>query len=217
MSLQEPNPPLYDLLLHSWMRVFGSGEAAVRLLSAFLGTLHFPPLYLLGKRLFSPRVALRAAVLSAFNPFLVWYSQEARMYALVATLTLRSFHSFMRAVDTPRWTWWAAYGAVTVAGLCTHFYAVYVLPAQLLYLLLPYARGQHTAQGARYWSVRRAFCVFALALEGVGAQRNSSLVAPYYRSHHHACSVPGDLHCAARAADGRRLGGREVLRRQTVM
>ena len=70
------------------MRVFGSGEAAVRLLSAFLGTLYLPPLYLLGRRLLSPPVALLATVLAAINPFLVWCSQEARMYALVATLTL---------------------------------------------------------------------------------------------------------------------------------
>ena len=88
MALQEPNPRLYHLLLHLWMRVFGSGEAAVRLLSAFLGTLYLLPIYLLGRRLLSPRVALLATVLAAINPFLVWYSQEARMYALVATLTL---------------------------------------------------------------------------------------------------------------------------------
>ena len=154
MSLQEPNPPLYHLLLHLWMRVFGSGEAAVRLLPAFLGTLYLPPIYLLGRRLFSPRVALLATMLAAINPFLVWYSQEARMYALVATITLWSLYCFVRAVDTPRWSWWAAYAAVTVAGLYTHLYAVLILPAQLLFLLLC-ARGRRTAlwRGVVAWAL----------------------------------------------------------------
>ena len=154
MSLQEPNPPLYHLLLHLWMRVFGSGEGTVRMLSALLGTLYLPPLYLLGRRLFSSRVALLATMLAAINPFLVWYSQEARMYALVATLTLWSLYCFVRAVDTPRWSWWAAYTAVTVAGLYTHLYAVFILPAQLLFLLLS-ARGRRTAlwRGVVAWAV----------------------------------------------------------------
>jgi len=136
MSLQEPNPPLYHLTLHLWVRVFGSGEAAVRLLSVFLGTLYLPPIYLLGRRLLSRRVALLAALLAAINPFLVWYSQETRMYALVATLSLWSLYCFVRALDTPRWYWWAAYVVITVASLYTHFYAVLLLPAELVCLLI---------------------------------------------------------------------------------
>ena len=136
MSLQEPNPPLYHLVLSLWMRVLGSSEASVRILSAFLGTLYLPGIYLLGKRLFSARVALIATLLAAFNPFLVWYSQEARMYVLVATLSVWSMYCFVRALATPRWCWWVAYVLVTVAGLYTHLYAVFLLPAQLLFLFL---------------------------------------------------------------------------------
>ena len=136
MSLQEPNPPLYHLVLSLWMRVLGSSEASVRILSAFLGTLYLPGIYLLGKRLFSARVALIATLLAACNPFLVWYSQEARMYVLVATLSVWSMYCFVRALATPRWRWWVAYVLVTVAGLYTHLYAVFLLPAQLLFLFL---------------------------------------------------------------------------------
>jgi mannosyltransferase len=135
MTLQEPNPPLYHLSLSVWMRVFGSGEAAVRLLSAFLGTLYLPAIYLLGKRLLSRRAALLATLLAAMAPFLVWYSQEARMYALVATLSVWSVYCFVRALDTPRWSWWTAYIVLTVLSLYAHLYAVFVLPAELLFLL----------------------------------------------------------------------------------
>jgi 4-amino-4-deoxy-L-arabinose transferase-like glycosyltransferase len=136
MSLQEPNPPLYHLALGAWMRVFGSGEAGVRLFSALIGTLYLPAVYLLGKRLFSARVALIATMLAAINPFLVWYSQEARMYALVATLSAWAMYCFVRALQTPRWCWWTCYVVLTVASLYTHLYAVFLLPAQLVFLLL---------------------------------------------------------------------------------
>lgn len=154
MLLEEPNPPLYHLLLYVWMRVFGSGEAPVRMLSAFLGTLYLPPVYLLGRRLLSPRVSLMATLLAAINPFLVWYSQEARMYALVATLSLCSLYCFVRALDTPRWSWWAAYAGVTVASLYTHFYAVLLLPAELVFLLV-YAWRRRVAlrRGALAWAL----------------------------------------------------------------
>ncbi len=136
MSLQEPNPPLYHLALAAWMRILGSGEAAVRLLSVFAGTLYVPAVYGLGRRLFSPRVALIAMLLATVNPFLVWYSQETRMYALVAGLAAWSLYCFLRALETGRWPWWSAYTVLTVASLYTHLYAVFLLPAEFLFLLI---------------------------------------------------------------------------------
>ncbi len=152
MTLQEPNPPLYHLSLAVWMRAFGSGEAAIRLFSALLGTLYLPSIYLLGRRLFSSRISLVATLLAAVNPFLVWYSQEARMYALVATLSVWSVYCFVRALDTPRWSWWTAYVVLTVSSFYTHLYAVFVLPAELVLLLL-YARRHRAAvrQGMLCW------------------------------------------------------------------
>jgi mannosyltransferase len=158
MTLQEPNPPLYHLALSLWMRVFGSGEGPVRLLSVFAGILYLPAIYVLGKRLLSQRVALLASLLAALSPFLVWYSQEARMYALVATLSVCALYCFVRALDTPRWYWWSAYLGVTVASLYTHFYAVLLLPAELIFLLV-YARRYQAA-------LRRGVLAWGLSLLG---------------------------------------------------
>ncbi len=136
MALQEPNPPLYHLALAAWMRLFGSGEAAVRLLSVFAGMLYIPAVYLLARRLFSLHVALIATLLAAVNPFLVWYSQETRMYALVATLAAWALYCFLRGLETDGWPWWVAYTFLTVASLYTHLYAVFLLPAEFLFLLI---------------------------------------------------------------------------------
>ena len=53
------------------------------------------------KELVSSRVGLIAALLTAVNPFLVWYSQEARSYALLALLGALSLLFFVRALNSP--------------------------------------------------------------------------------------------------------------------
>ena len=74
-------PPLYYLTLKGWTGLTGSSEFAVRALSALYGVLLVPVIAALGRVLFNRRVGVMAAALVAVNPFLVWYSQEARMYA----------------------------------------------------------------------------------------------------------------------------------------
>jgi mannosyltransferase len=80
------HPPLYYWLLHIWMRVFGGSEIAIRSLSAVAGVLLVAVVYVLGARLFTTRVGLLAAFITAVSPFQVYYAQEARMYTLLALL-----------------------------------------------------------------------------------------------------------------------------------
>ncbi len=81
-------PPLYYYLLHFWQVVFGTSEAAVRSLSALVGTLTIPFMYLVGKMLFGRLAGFLAAVLVAASPLYIWYSQETRTYALLTFLGL---------------------------------------------------------------------------------------------------------------------------------
>ena len=78
------HPPLYYWLLRLWTTVFGLSEFALRSLSAVLGTLLVLVIYGLGARLFNRTTGLAAAFIAAIAPFQVYYSQEARMYILVA-------------------------------------------------------------------------------------------------------------------------------------
>jgi mannosyltransferase len=79
----ETNPPLYYLILEVWMRVFGDGEAAVRLLSALLSAITVPVVYLLGKNMFGRQAGSIAALLYALSYWNLYYAQEARGYALL--------------------------------------------------------------------------------------------------------------------------------------
>src|SRR5690606_27146736 len=63
------HPPLYYLLLHGWMRVFGDGDAAVRALSGILGVAALPLFWVAGRRLAGPPGARWALVLGALSPY----------------------------------------------------------------------------------------------------------------------------------------------------
>jgi mannosyltransferase len=89
------SPPLYYMLLHVWMSVFGSSETATHTLSLLFGVLTIPAGTWVAWSLFGRRAALIAAVLFAFNPFLTAYSQETRMYTLMALLGLLATAGFI--------------------------------------------------------------------------------------------------------------------------
>src|SRR5690554_7606707 len=72
------HPLLYYELLHIWIRIFGSSVAAVRLLSAVLGTLTVLAAYILARDWFGVHGGLAAALITAIAPFHVQYSQETR-------------------------------------------------------------------------------------------------------------------------------------------
>jgi hypothetical protein len=78
----DQHPPLYYILLNLWMRL-GDDAATVRLLSAVLGVLTIPIVFVLGRRLAGSLVGLLAALLLAVSPYHVRFAQEARMYALL--------------------------------------------------------------------------------------------------------------------------------------
>ena len=82
------SPPLYYMLLHVWMAVFGNSEVALHALSLVIVLATVPVAFLLLDRIGGRRAAWAAAGLAAMNPFLTYYAQEARMYALMAFFSL---------------------------------------------------------------------------------------------------------------------------------
>src|SRR5512141_2175655 len=84
------HPPLYYYLLHFWRDVFGSSEIALRSLSAMLGLALVWLTYLIARRVFDAGIGLVAALVTAIDPFQIYYSQEARMYMLLAVIAAAS-------------------------------------------------------------------------------------------------------------------------------
>jgi mannosyltransferase len=132
----ESNPPLYYALAWGWAKAFGDGEVAVRSLTALFGVVTIPIAYCLGRELSSRRAGLIAAALVAVNPMLIWYSQEARSYALLVFFCAVSFLFFARSLrsrDGRDLTLWALSSSL---ALCSHYFAVFAVGIEALWLLV---------------------------------------------------------------------------------
>ena len=143
----ETTPPLYFVLIWAWAHVFGIGEIALRAPSMLAGIALVPIAYLSARELASRWAGVIAAALVTVNPFLIWYSQEARAYMLLAVLCGASFVSFARARRDPsrrNLAWWAALSCLAVM---THFFAGFAVAPEALWLLWR-AAGPGQARGA---------------------------------------------------------------------
>ena len=132
----ESTPPLYYVLAWLWTQLLGTGEGGLRSLSALLGAATVPVVWALGRRLGGDRAALIAAALAAVNPMLVWFSQEARSYALLTLLGALSALLWLRALEQPRNGRLVAWGAVAALALGTHYFAAFLVAPQALWLAL---------------------------------------------------------------------------------
>jgi uncharacterized membrane protein len=134
------HPPLYFLSLYPWQQLAGTSEFAFRFYSVFWGVLFVPLLYVLVKRLTvrrSERLARLAALLATLSPFLVAYSQEARMYTLLPCLALLVLLSFENALEREgKPGWWLVYVLLIAVGVATHYYFALIWVTNSIYLLL---------------------------------------------------------------------------------
>jgi hypothetical protein len=159
------------LFLKGWTSLFGFSEVSVRSLSVYWGVLLVPVIAAIATILFNRRVAVVTALLVALNPFLIWYSQETRMYAQavlfsaltvwaflkmaakrsrwqiadskaddVSHLTSRISHPTSHASRFPFYAYTLLFILFAIAGLYTHLFTGFLLPALGLWLIISYPR-----------------------------------------------------------------------------
>jgi len=137
----ELTPPLYYILVWSWAKLFGTSEAGLRSLSALAGMLTVPVIFVVARKLISARAGVFAAALAACNPLLIWYSREARSYALLVLLAALSLLAFSHLL-APRPSQRAILAWALAAGLtgATHYYGALVIVPEALWLLWVHRR-----------------------------------------------------------------------------
>jgi mannosyltransferase len=112
LTANDNYPPLYNLLTYVSVNLLGETELGLRLPAALLGIGNIVAIYFLASRLGGAFAGLAAALLLALSGFHIWYSQEARMYSLLAlTATLFAMALLDRLMSlAPRrpWLLWLA-------------------------------------------------------------------------------------------------------------
>jgi mannosyltransferase len=132
----ESTPPLYYCVAWAWARIFGYSEAGLRSLSAVFGVLLVPIAYGAGAKLISRRAGVIAAALTTCSPLLIWYSQEARSYEMLACLSALSLLAFAYARERPTPRLLAAWVIASALALATHYYASLAVVPEAVWLLV---------------------------------------------------------------------------------
>ncbi len=140
--LRDGAPPLFYVLLHGWITVFGTGDLAVRSLSGVLGVVMLGLTYAAGRRFGATEMEHRWAAWSAVlvvasSPFAVRFSTEARMYMLAMVLVLLGYLALMRLIeDGVTAIRFAAVVLCTAGLLYTQYWSIFLLAVVGAILLL---------------------------------------------------------------------------------
>jgi 4-amino-4-deoxy-L-arabinose transferase-like glycosyltransferase len=158
----ESTPPLYFVIEWGWTHALGYSAFVARLPSAVAGIATVWFVYRAAAEVANERAGLIAGALAALSPLLVWYSQEARAYSLLAMFAALSFWLAARAVTSRKpsdqWLWALA----AALALTTHYFAIFVVVPEGIWLL----------RAAR-WPVAAVGVVAAALLPLALAQRNT--------------------------------------------
>jgi|AMFO01.1.fsa_nt_gi Predicted membrane protein len=142
-------PPLYYLLLHLWTSLAGNSEWALRFVSAWWGLLAVALAYVLAHRLTHSEIAsLGAMCLLGFAPWLLYYSQEARMYTMLVTLgmlwVVPLLQSRLRTRDG------FLVGVLALVLMYTHYFSLFLIAGLAFWhLLTPGSRRERM----RFWGI----------------------------------------------------------------
>lgn len=145
------HPPLYYVLLHGWMDVFGTSDVAVRALSGVIGLVTLPLVWILGRRKGGLTLAWVAVAVVAVSPYAVRYANETRMYSLVILLVVVGWLLVDDVVERGLTTLWR-FLALTLVGtalLYTHYWSLWLLGAVGLTAL--WRAWRSTGSARRVW------------------------------------------------------------------
>lgn len=147
----ETNPPLHIFFLRFWIKLFGEGENATRILSFIFGILTVIFIYLIAKKLFSKSVALISALVISFSSIHIYMSTEARAYSLLCLLSLISFYLFYKLLTNYKQKYLIFYIIIQILLLYSHLTAV-LIPVMQFFAVFIYKKENENAFKKIFWA-----------------------------------------------------------------
>ncbi len=140
------HPPLYYVLLHGWMSLFGESNEAVRALSGVFSLAALPLFWIAGNRLGGRRVAWLTLAVVAVSPYALRYATETRMYSLVMLLALAGWLLLDDALRRPTLARLAGISVVVALLLWTHYWAMWLLAVVGVALIVHVVRARRAGR-----------------------------------------------------------------------
>ncbi len=134
-STEDRFRPLFFSLLYIWRQLGFSGEIGLRLLPLIFGVVQIPLAFLVGRKLRDDRLGLLLAVLVAASPMLIEFSQELRMYSMVAAIALAQVYVLLLMFEKFSCWRWSAFVLIALIGVYTHLlYWLFLMGTALTFL-----------------------------------------------------------------------------------
>lgn len=153
-------PPLYYLLQRGWCGIVTCNESGLRLLSATAGILFIPIIATFCRRLYGRRIALAVAVAAAVSGIHVYYSQEARVYALLLTVLLLFLYLQWRMLQEGGPGRGLPLFVTTLCALFLHYFAAIVIGTCLCVYAMEAACGVRRVPAAYFIATGGAVLLF---------------------------------------------------------
>ena len=99
LYVEDLHTPLYFILLHFWIKIFGQNDTMMRLLGFIPSFLAVPFSFYIGKKLFNKKCGYFASIMLAISPFAIYYSTELRFYGILFFLALLSSFFFVEFIN----------------------------------------------------------------------------------------------------------------------
>ena len=140
-------PPLFYVLLHFWMQVFGTGDMAVRALAGVFMVGAVVLTWFAARRIGGVKLAWLSALVMATSPYAIRYATETRMYALEMCIVAGGLLAFQRTVERPTIGRAAVFGLLVALGVYTQYWMFYLLVVVGAMIAWMAWRGPHKEAG----------------------------------------------------------------------
>lgn len=144
LVLPDVHPPLYQLVLHLWIKAVGAGESVVRALSFFFAMAALGALWWWASRRLTVVARYTLLVFFATCSLFPYYAQEARAYAMLLWLATLASIAYLEGAHLARGGWRLGYYGLLGALSLTHYFGL--LYAGLILLFTLYEHRRHPWQ-----------------------------------------------------------------------
>lgn len=136
MLPNENNPPLFFILLHFWIKLFGASPIAVRSLPMIFSSLAVIFVYGIGKINYSKVLGLGAALIYTFSNLNMFHAHDTRVYTLFVLLAVMSMHYFFLYIKKVNIKYLILFSIANVLLIYSHFFGFFILILQALCVLV---------------------------------------------------------------------------------
>jgi 4-amino-4-deoxy-L-arabinose transferase-like glycosyltransferase len=139
------NPPLFEFILHFWIKLFGLSVTSVRVLPMLFSSLTIFFIYRMGIMFFDKRVAIVSSALFTLSTINIWFAHDCRVYSLFVLLTTISFYLFFTLLKSKGHFSWLnvlIFSFVNLSLIYGHYFGFFVLGIEFLIISLFFLRAK---------------------------------------------------------------------------